>query len=258
MILLGLTGLNGLRSLSKYFIDYIRASRYELEKNYELNMAIEYIARGLRRIINILHGKNFIPATNNVFRAILGKVSVDQHVKIRRGFLKILFMNSTTDYDWAVTLKSVNKFLEIFNLKLDENLKEFIKWIPDSLMLEEQRENASNKVVDHYLYKEKNGLRSVDLEFGSIHSVKGRTHLATLVLETYYYNHNMTAILPYLCNSDSNKKIKTLDRKRLRCHYVAMTRAKGLLCLALPLKSVGEVEQEALKKIGWAIKIIND
>ena len=80
--------------------------------------------------------------------------------------------------------------------------------------------------------KEKNGLRSVDLEFGSIHSVKGRTHLATLVLETYYYNHNMTAILPYLCNSDSNKKIKTLDRKRLRCHYVAMTRAKKELFIS--------------------------
>ena len=52
---------------------------------------------------------------------------------------------------------------------------------------------------NYYVYCDEETKREVDMEFGSIHSVKGRTHLATLVLETFMKSHNMKSILDYLC-----------------------------------------------------------
>lgn len=92
------------------------------------------------------------------------------------------------------------------------------------------------------------------MEFGSIHSVKGRTHLATLVLETYMTSHNMKSILKYLCGD--SPKTKNHPEKKLRCQYVAMTRARALLCLAIPVDFVDEKTQGKLKQIGWNLKFV--
>ena len=92
------------------------------------------------------------------------------------------------------------------------------------------------------------------MEFGSIHSVKGRTHLATLVLETYMKSHNMKSILKYLCGKFP--KTKTHPEKKLKCQYVAMTRARALICLAIPIDFVDEAAQKQLQNIGWNIRKI--
>lgn len=94
---------------------------------------------------------------------------------------------------------------------------------------------------NHYVYTDINTNRSVDLEFGSIHSVKRRTHLATLVVETYLYTHNMKSILKYLYGTPINAK-SAAEEKRLKCQYVAMTRARALICLAIPIDFVNDKE----------------
>lgn len=45
---------------------------------------------------------------------------------------------------------------------------------------------------------------------------------------------------------------------RLKCQYVAMTRAKGLLCLALPRENVPEEIQKGLMDFGWNIVFVKD
>ena len=44
--------------------------------------------------------------------------------------------------------------------------------------------------------------------------------------------------------------------KRLKCQYVAMTRARGLVCLAMPIDNVNAEQREALEKLGWEIQEI--
>lgn len=46
------------------------------------------------------------------------------------------------------------------------------------------------------------------------------------------------------------------NHSRLKCQYVAMTRAKALLCLAIPIEFVDEKTQKFLKDIGWTIKLV--
>src|SRR5260370_27733493 len=44
---------------------------------------------------------------------------------------------------------------------------------------------------------------AVRIRVGSIHSVKGETHTATLVLDTFYYKHSYAALKPWLLGQKS-------------------------------------------------------
>jgi DNA helicase II / ATP-dependent DNA helicase PcrA len=102
--------------------------------------------------------------------------------------------------------------------------------------------------------------RKVDIRLGSIHGVKGQTHLATLVLETFYHTHALKWLMPWLIGerAGGGTDAGELHRKRLRMAYVALTRPSRLVCLALPQSSLGCVDERAavmskLAERGWHI-----
>lgn len=66
----------------------------------------------------------------------------------------------------------------------------------------------------------------------------------------------MQSILPYLCKMPGKKKGVRITT-RLKCQYVAMTRARGLVCLAMPIENVNAEQREALEKLGWKIQEIS-
>jgi len=37
---------------------------------------------------------------------------------------------------------------------------------------------------------------------------------------------------------------------------VAMTRARGLLCIAIPIEFVDDLAKQDLQKVGWTVKVI--
>ena len=145
--------------------------------------------------------------------------------------------------------------MDQFDLKINSKAKSFVLWTAATDLKYDDQEKTLKVLPNHYIYREKNSERCVDLEFGSIHSVKGRTHLATLVLETFSKAHNMKKILKYLC--DKPPKSIGANQSRLKCQYVAMTRAKALLCLAIPIEFVDDKAQELLEAVGWTIKLIS-
>lgn len=103
-----------------------------------------------------------------------------------------------------------------------------------------------------YVYPQSNP--RVQIRVGSIHSVKGETHTATLVLETYYKKHNLTTLKPWLLGDrigQGNEGPENLAR--LKQHYVAMTRPSHLLCLALRESSMSAEELARLQGRGWRI-----
>ncbi|WP_286756428.1 UvrD-helicase domain-containing protein, partial [Enterobacter sp. 56-7] len=81
----------------------------------------------------------------------------------------------------------------------------------------------------------------VRIRLGSIHSVKGETHTATLVLDSFFHNHHLNELKPWLLGTKSggfstNRRGKQVFEGprilgRLKLHYVAMTRPTHLLCL---------------------------
>lgn len=94
----------------------------------------------------------------------------------------------------------------------------------------------------------------VSVRVGSIHSVKGETHTATLVLETFYYAHHLKALKPWLTGERAGRvDASAALQSRLKLHYVAMTRPARLLCLAMREDSVEGDDIVRLKGRGWRV-----
>jgi DNA helicase-2/ATP-dependent DNA helicase PcrA len=101
---------------------------------------------------------------------------------------------------------------------------------------------ASPKDVGPNVYRVDSGAgRSVDIRLGSVHSMKGQTHLATLLLNTYVRGHSAKRMLPWLLGEKVNLSgAGAEDRLRLQQTYVAMTRPSHLICLAIPVSVLGD------------------
>lgn len=105
-----------------------------------------------------------------------------------------------------------------------------------------------------------NGSRgAIDIRLGSIHSVKGQTHLATLLLNTHWHAHSAKEMMPWLLGkASSGKGARARNIQRLLHTYVAMTRPSHLLCLAIPRSALGgdqELDQNivTLQQKGWRV-----
>lgn len=236
-------------------IDYFRRGRFEFQKSGELSVQMEWISKGIRRLINTAKGQNLIAATNNPFSSIIKQISEEKQLELRKKFYALSSAGISTEESWKSVVSILESVLKEFDLKLNEKVKKFILWKSDIDLNGNAKETVPRILPNHYIFKEKESERCVELEFGSIHSVKGRTHLATLVLETYTKAHNMKAILKYLCNKPP--KSIGANHSRLKCQYVAMSRAKALLCLAIPIEFVDEKIKKRLEDVGWALKIIS-
>ena len=101
----------------------------------------------------------------------------------------------------------------------------------------------------------------VHIRLGSIHSVKGETHTATLVLDSFFYKHHLSELKPWILGERTGGIKKRSRGKtelegsrmlgRLKLHYVAMTRPSHLLCLAMRRDAFIDGELERLKRLGW-------
>jgi len=122
---------------------------------------------------------------------------------------------------------------------------DFLRWEKTSPTELRRRDNR---------FRETTETPEVEIRLGSIHSVKGETHTATLVCETYFKTHHLTALKPWLLGKKvgGEKESETM-KSRLRQHYVALTRPTHLLCLAMRANSFSDGEIEKLKARGWRV-----
>jgi hypothetical protein len=118
---------------------------------------------------------------------------------------------------------------------------------------------TSTILVPHHrspnLYRHNDKL---EIEISTVHGVKGQTHQATLLVETYYdKKFHIQSILPYLIgNPPKKEKSKNVIQKFLPLGYVATTRPTELICLAMMKDHVDETIIQSLKSAGWTTKEI--
>lgn len=103
----------------------------------------------------------------------------------------------------------------------------------------------------------------VRIRLGSIHSVKGETHTATLVLESFFHDHHLKELKPWLLGAKTGGSSRgpkgRLVREgtrmigRLKLHYVAMTRPTHLLCLAMRADAFEDGELGVIETRGWTV-----
>jgi len=129
----------------------------------------------------------------------------------------------------------LKSFLELRGESIDNNiLDEVIK------TYKIQSEYKSKQNI--YTYEEND--ISFDIDISTIHKVKGETHTATLVLETYNDGYDVFQLLDFLKRGSNKLKIK--DKKKLL--YVGMSRPTHLLCLAVHKKHMHRKKEKEVKQ----------
>ena len=240
--------------IQRFFIDYFRIGLSEFSCSGDMSCLVNWIAKGMCKVINRAAKANLVTPTNNTFIAI-DKILPDEKRSIyRQLMLDLSFTKFQTKDEWDLVISKVDNLLELFGLSLASRDRSVLNWVDEASF--EYNDSKPQPKVNNYFYQDPDTGRSIYLEFGSIHSVKGRTHLATLVLETFSNGHNIKSILNHLCGNPSKKITKTNSR-RLKCQYVAMSRATALLCLAIPNEFVDAETRKLLTDNGWIVNVIN-
>lgn len=134
------------------------------------------------------------------------------------------------DSEVITTVKSYinNTFLKYFGISTPN------RYTTDFLESEPSSEISAEQLKANNLFIWEND-DNVQIELGTIHSVKGETHISTLVLETWYEGkHESEIIMDQLLGISYKTKTKDTYRKEtLKMAYVAMSRPKYFLCMAI-------------------------
>lgn len=242
-------------------IERVRQAKRNLVKSDTAHHSVEEIAKGLLHLVNL----------SNLTTKI--KVGSRQHVQVQQLLIDLsdlasyqqlvvdlLFASNTISVDsWA---SFAQRFWALASVlagahEQSEAAQGYLAWVTEGL--EAPREGAVERAVNTFRSTQDNGV--LDIKLGSIHSSKGQTHTATLVLETYNYGHFIASLLPWAAGQKSHGGVRPQKRisQRLLAMYVAMTRPTHLLCLAISRRTLGEGEEfEAncvrLREQGWEIQ----
>jgi hypothetical protein len=104
-----------------------------------------------------------------------------------------------------------------------------------------------------------NAGRELQYSLGTVASMKGETHVASLVLESYGGNSkrfDLQMALPFIAGIGKGYgKLTVTQRTQMRNLYVAMSRPTDFLCLAANESRVEESTIAALVAKGWDIEI---
>ena len=96
------------------------------------------------------------------------------------------------------------------------------------------------------------------IEIGTVHSVKGETHTATLYLETKFHQEDTKRLLPFLKGNRPDKELKkVLHQKNLKVAHVGFSRATDLIVYACKRSNISTMDETDLKENGWIIKPVS-
>jgi DNA helicase-2/ATP-dependent DNA helicase PcrA len=118
---------------------------------------------------------------------------------------------------------------------------------------------ATGDVASDRVFRYSSAASDVCVGVDTIHSVKGRTLKAILVLETFVNSHDLFALAKagYLLGQRPTRAPGEHLSRHLKRVYVAMTRPTGLLCLAMLDSHVTVADRLALERLGWHVQDIH-
>jgi len=152
---------------------------------------------------------------------------------------------------------TIERFLALFDLTTESDSVDFKKFLEFGDVQDGNKAIAlHNNIMD---------IDGVKIEFSTIHGAKGETHDATLVVTTFNYIDDLTCMIEYLLKSKPTLSVPNTklsegrtakpNKKFMRQLYVAMSRPKHLLCLAMPICSVSPIQKKQLIEMGWNVEV---
>lgn len=237
------------------FYQYIAAGWKAAGTGGDVHSVVERIAEGIYRAVQIADptAKRTQPMRRH--RLILESLEGMADLKDRYLALVMRIIDDETDIEseewqetWVPVIIQLAELLAGVNIN-PGHLDGFLVWPDEELDVEVARK--VRRKDNFYRFPADNPV--VDIRVGSIHSVKGETHTATLVLDTFYRGHHLATLKPWLVGANSGGAGEgVILASRLKQHYVAFTRPTHLLAIAMR-DDLSAEEIEALKGRNWRV-----
>jgi len=252
----------------RVFVQYVLAGQGTAETTGEAYPAVERIAEGVLRLAGMAKGGKSFHHHRHIHLHVMNLLHEWAAVRGRYEELIVTYAvkrdvptKETWQHYWRDVVRTVAETIAGSSLSGPE-VDEFLAWKNRSD--DEPALHIGSQRRDN-VFRYPNDDPKVHIRIGSIHSIKGETHTATLVCETFWNKHNLDKLRPWI--TGDRKGWKTSDglqqRYRLKVHYVAVTRPTHLLCLAMK-RTTFETEQgnldqdvvDALGQRGWQVKLV--
>lgn len=159
-----------------------------------------------------------------------------------------------SEYAWNTKIARLVKLLKA--IMPDANcasVEEFLAWGGKT----ESEPNVGNRSAEEgdniLLHHGSTG--EVRLRFDSIHGVKGETHAATLVVETYFSRTwDMKSLIPILTGTKNTTSLTGSAIDHCKRLFVGVTRPTDLVCLAIFSDHISDRDIELLLGAGWLVE----
>lgn len=166
-------------------------------------------------------------------------------------------------YQWASWIVLKSDYEKVYN-SIKEYLGDFIN------LFDKQMNSVVESFIEHSFSRliiESNTeeyLEDIPIQIGTIHSVKGQTHCATMYIESEYRGstelqrmelkgHDFNPLMKNNHNFNA-KKGDSYNKQTLKMMYVGFSRPTHLLCFAVRKSSFSELDNVALyKHSGWKV-----
>ncbi|ROM58623.1 UvrD-helicase domain-containing protein [Pseudomonas rhodesiae] len=178
----------------------------------------------------------------------------DEDVSAFRLLIRDLCMKNVSDMDEARRIRIVNfLYVNLRPLLPNHMTPQIFAALP---VFERPGAMAIHGARRSICSIEKNG-RSLDIHIGTLASMKGETHLATLVMESLGHpsrRFDLQLALPIIAGIGTRSgKMPETQLSQFRNLYVGMSRPTSFLCLAVNAERVSEECKTALTDQGWTI-----
>lgn len=235
------------------FLQYLTAGLRLSDLTGETRDLVEKLAQGLLRLAQLMSPDNAIGTRKRNHRYILELLdgndgALDSYLSLVRSVVVSRLKPRQEDWDdeFKPRLEDIGKALSGADA-IPETANDFLAW-------SETGEGGHGHRKQSNVFTDSTLEPTIKVRIGSIHSVKGETHTATLVLETFYRAHHLKKLKPWLLGKNNGGNGQTdAIHQRLKVHYVAMTRAARLLCLAMRVDTFDEAEIGRLRENGWRV-----
>lgn len=251
-------------------LQYVRLAQSIALRQPDLYAAVERIAAGFIRLAANIGDTSHLSRNTRPHQMITNALVSQPEVllRYRKAVMAMLIDSFPSDERQWTSTKTREAFIQIATALCNNSVNlregdEFLTW-SDAHINPQSTPLSHNGMMPINTYCVSDGDRSVSIQLGSIHSIKGQDHLATLVLDTFWHDHAFKSLLPWLSGERENgNNASEREKTRLLQTYVAMTRPSHLLCLAMKLSHLGTGQEwerniARLQQQGWQVAEILD
>lgn len=257
------SGVNKASFKPRTFAEGAHIARRYLERDATAASGVELVAVCLLTLVRLAFPKELIPARSRnhqwIEQLMIG--SPELVVLYRECLQRLLFDSAElTKAVWDSTaapalLELVAEMTGSDSALAADEAHPYLEWAPAPVAADPGDNGGA--LLNTYKFEEGND--NVHIRLSSIHAEKGKTHSATLILETFNRTHFVNRLLPWLeGKASAAKRPNESAKKNMMLMYVGMTRPTHMLCLAMRKSSLGEGKTEvkrraAIEQAGWSI-----